>query len=273
MDGANPNVLRQAADHFMTRAMSSSASSEPTKRAEWIDLADKYFSQVLEKGVKRDGKIYLGLGEIAFLKGDFERAVRIWEDGARVSSVPTALLWFRLSQAWAQKRDLNELKEVLSSMDESIRVESPLLSKLGQMELTRIASQQWATYYAMQGDFTRAAKFLEEVVAEDKEMDPENRSEVIASLGFCYLRSGQFDRAVEAYQDAAGLAPSNNAHKRGYVDSLAASNRLREAIDQTELIDEKTGKDFVRICELILDYQRRNQQEPKYWVQFDAALK
>lgn len=273
MDGENPNVLRQAADHFMKRALSSAPNSEPTKRAEWIDLADKYFSQVLEKGVKRDGKVYLGMGEIALLKGDFERAVRIWEDGARVSSAPTALLWFRLSQAWAQKRDLDELKDVLSSMDESIRVESPLLSKLGQMELTRIASQQWATYYALKGDFTRAARYLEDVAAKDKEMDPENRSEVIASLGFCYLRSGQYDRAVEAYQDASGLAPSNDAHKRGYVDSLAAANRLREAIDQMELIDEKTGKDFVRTCELILDYQRRNQPEAKYWAQFDAALK
>jgi hypothetical protein len=63
MDGTNPNVLRQAAGHFMSRAMSASANSEPTKRAEWIDLADKYFSQVLEKGVKRDGKVYLGMVE------------------------------------------------------------------------------------------------------------------------------------------------------------------------------------------------------------------
>ncbi len=273
MDGTNPNVLRQAADHYMARVLTTTSSSEPTKRAEWIDLADKYFSELIEKGVKRDGKVYLGMGEIAFLKGDFERAVRVWEDGARVSSAPTAPLWFRLSQAWAQKRGLKELKEVLASMDESIRVESALLSKRGQIELNRIASQQWATYYALQGDFSSAANYLEEVAAKDQEMDPTNRSEIFSSLGLCYLRSGQYDRAVGAYQDAAALVPSNDAHKRGLIDSLAASNRVREAIDLTELIEEKTGKDFIRTCELILDYQRRNQPEDRFWLRFDTALK
>ena len=273
MDGENPIVLREAGNHYMARAMSSAAGSEPAKKAEWMDLADKYFSQAVEKGIKRDGKVYLGMGEIVFLKGDFDRAVQIWEDGARVSTAPTALLWFRISQAWAQRRDLNKLEETLKSMDESIRNESSLLSKRGQTTLNRVASQQWATYYALQGDFVRAGRFLEEVVAKDQEMDPENRSEVIASLGLCYLKSGQFDRAVEAYQDAAGLGPSNDAHKRGLVDALAASNRLREAIDRMELINEKSGKDFIRTCELILDYQRRNQPDPGFWVRFDAALK
>ena len=273
MDGSNPNVLLQAADHYLTRSLASTSSAEQPKRAEWMDLADKYYTEGLEKGINRNAKVYLGMGEIAFLKGDFDRAIRIWEDGARVSSAPTAPLWFRLSQALGQKRDMVALKEVLNSMDESIHVESALLSKRGQMELNRVASQQWATYYALQNDFVRAARFLEEVAAKDQEMDSANRSEVNASLGLCYLRSGQYDRAVGAYQDAAALAPSNDTHKRGLIDSLAASNRVREAIELTDLIDEKTGKDSVRTCELIMDYQRHNQPEPRFWIRFDAALK
>lgn len=272
MDGENPSVLLEAGNHFMSRTLSSRFGGDQSKKSEWMDLAEKYFSQALEKGVKREGKLYLGMGEIAFLKGDFDRAVKIWEDGARVSAAPTAILWFRISQAMAEKRDLKGLKEVLESMDESIRNESSLLSKRGLTALNRIASQQWATYFAIQGDFVRAAKYLEDVAANDREMDPENRSEIISSLGRCYLRSGQYDRAVEAFQDAAGLSPAIDEHKRGLIDALAASNRLRDAIERTELINEKTGKDLTRTCELILDFQRRNQPESGFWVRFDASL-
>lgn len=273
MDPENATVLREAGNHYMARAMSPLSGPDQAKKVEWLDLADKYFSRVVAKGMVRDGKVYLGMGEIAFLKGDLDRAVRIWEDGARVSGAPTAPLWFRLTRAWAEKRDLKKLEEALKSMDESIRNESSFLSRRGQTTLNRVASQQWATYYALQGDFFRAGRYLEEVVAKDQEMDPGNRSEVIATLALCYLRSGQFDRAVAAYQDAAGLLPSNDAHKRGVIEALAASNRLREAIDRTELINEKTGKDFIRTCELILDYQRLNPPAPGFWVKFDTVLR
>ncbi|MFN9914093.1 MAG: tetratricopeptide repeat protein, partial [Pirellulaceae bacterium] len=129
------------------------------------------------------------------------------------------------------------------------------MTKRGQLALSRIASQQWATFYVIQGDFVRAAKYLEDIVNKDREMDSANRSEVISSLGLCYLRSGQYDRAVEAYQDAVALAPLVDDRHRGLADALAAANRLREAIDQMESLTEKTGRDYVRICELILDYQ------------------
>jgi tetratricopeptide (TPR) repeat protein len=178
-----------------------------------------------------------------------------------------------LAQAWASKRDLENMRETLKSMDESIRVESGLLTKRGQVALNRIASQQWATYYALQGDFVRAAKYLEEVVTKDQEMDSANRSEMLASLGMCYLRSGQYDRAVETYQDASALAPLVDERHRGLADALAGANRLRDAIDRMDLVVEKTGKDYIRMCELILDQQKRNRPEDGLWSKFDNCFK
>jgi tetratricopeptide (TPR) repeat protein len=265
-------VLREAGTHFMERGLNDSRGTEVNKKAERLDLAQKYFSKALENGLKRDGKVYLGLGELAFSKGDFDGAIKNWEDGARVATAPTAILWFRLFQAWASKRDLSNMKETLKSMDESIRNESSLLTKRGQLALSRVASQQWATFYVIQGDFVRAAKYLEDIVNKDREMDSANRSEVIASLGLCYLRSGQYDRAVEAYQDAVSLAPLVDERHRGLADALATANRLREAIDQMESLSEKTGRDYVRICELILDYQQRNSPESALWNRFDTLF-
>jgi Tfp pilus assembly protein PilF len=269
----DPVVLREAGGHFMERGLRDSRGTEIAKKAERLELAEKYYKQALENGSKRDGKVYLGLGEIAYSKGDFDVAIKYWEDGARVSTAPTGPLWFRLAQVWAEKRDLVNMKETLKSMDESIRVESGLLTKRGQVALNRIASQQWATYYALQGDFVRAAKYLEEVVAKDQEMDPTNRSEMLASLGMCYLRSGQYDRAVEAYQNASSLAPNVDERHRGLADALAGANRIRDAIDRMELVVEKTGRDHIRICELVLDLQKRNRPEGALWTKFDNNFK
>lgn len=269
----DPMVLRDAGGHFMDRGLNDSRGSEIGKKAERLELAQKYFSEALEKGLKQDGKVYLGLGELALNKGDFEGAIKQWEDGTRVASAPTAPLWFRLVQAWASKRDLSRMHESLKSMDESIRNESSLLSKGGQVAISRIASQQWANYHALQGDFVRAAKYLEDVIARDKEMDSENRSEMIASLGMCYLRAGQYDRAVEAYQDAAGLTPLVDELHRAFADALAGANRLREAMDRMEVVVDKTGRDYVRMCELILEFQRRNLSEAVLWDRFDNCFK
>jgi tetratricopeptide (TPR) repeat protein len=269
----DPEVLRDAGGHFMERGLNDSRGSEISKKAERLELAQKYFSQALDKGLKQDGKIYLGLGELALNKGDFEGAIKYWEDGARVAVAPTAPLWFRLVQAWGSKRDLSKMLESLKSMDLSIRNESALLNKRGQVAISRIASQQWANYHALQGDFVRAAKYLEDVIARDQEMDSQNRSEMIASLGMCYLRSGQYDRAVEAYQDAAGLTPLVGELHRGFADALAGANRFREAIDRLEVVAEKTGRDYVRMCELILELQKRNRAEAGLWNLFDACFK
>lgn len=268
----NTEVLRDAGLHFTERALNNSRGTEIAKRAERLELAQKYLAQALEKGLKRDAKVYLGLGELAFSQGNFEESVKYWEDGARVSAAPTAPLWFRLAQAWGSKRDMPKMLESLKSMDNSIREESGVLSKRGQVAINRIANQQWANYYALQGDYVRAAKYIEDVVAKDQEMDATNRSEMIATLGMCYLRSGQYDRAVEAYQDAAGLSPLVDELHRGFADSLAGANRLRESIDRMDIVVEKTGRDYLRMCELILDFQRSNRQEQVLWNRFDKCF-
>jgi len=273
MAPADPDVLRSAGAHFMERALNSNRAAEQEKKSEWLDVSEKYFNQVLDQGLKRDSSVYLGLGEIAFAKGDFEKAIEYWEDGARVSAAPTATLWFRIAQAWAGKRNLEQMQAALKSMDESIRLESSLLTKRGQTMINRVANQQWATFYALRGDYVKAAKYLEDVVARDQEMDSLNKSEIIASLGQCYLRSGQYDRAVEAYQDAAVMTPTIDDRHRGLSDALAGSNRIRDALERMEIIREKNGKDFARICELILEYQSQNRPDPALWSRFDTAIK
>ena len=268
----NEIVLRYAGLHYLVRAKSASGPNDSAKRTEWLSASVGYLRESLSKGSKKDYQTYLGLGEGLELSGSLEEAIEIWESGARVSSPPTAILWSKLAQVWGGLKNDEKTLESLKSMDESIRNESNQLSKSGQSLLNRISKQQWARYYVQQGDYLQAASDLNAAILNDQNLDASDRSEIYASIGQCYNRTGQFDLAVEAFQDALALTPSGDAFHRGMSESLAGANRPREAVDQLGLIQEKTAQDHLRICELILQIQRESEQDSNLWLVFDNSF-
>ena len=269
----NPVVLRQAGSHYLERAIGANRVVEKQKRQEWLELAEKHFRNALELGLKDDGALYLGLGDALLAKGQTDEAVEIWEDGVRVSKPPTAILWSRIAQTWGGLKETKKMFDSLTSMDSSIREESNELSKRGLGVLSRIAKQQWASYYGIQGDYLQAANYLQEVVLGDQDLDAENQSEIYSSLGMCYMRIGQFDRAVEAYQNAIALTPSVDERHRGLFEAMVSTNRIKEALDEHERISEKIATDYLRACETMLVLQRSRTPDPAIWERFDQAFK
>lgn len=267
------NVLKNAGLHYLARARNASMASESSKRSEWLSSSIQYLRRALDQGLKDDYRVYLGLGEGLELSGQFQEAIEAWENGTRVSKPPTGILWSRLVQVWSGKNNPEKMYEMLQSMDESIRNESNQLSKVGQSVLNRISKQQWASYYATQGDFLEAANYLSEAILNDQNLDSNNRSEIYSSLGQCYNKVGQYDLAVEAYQDALALNPKGDVYHRGLSQAFLGSNRFREAVEQLGLIQEKTAEDHVRICEIVLSMNRAGVKEANYWSAFDASFK
>ena len=269
----NESVLKSAGLHYLTRAQNASGANDSSKRIEWLSASVGYLRESLSKGSKKDYKTYLGLAEGLEMSGRIEEAVEILESGTRVSSPPTAILWSKLAQVWVGLKNYEKTLESLKSMDESIRNESNQLSKNGQSLLNKISKQQWASYYAQQGDYLQAANYLNEALPNDQNLGSSDRSEIYASLGQCYMRIGQFDLAVEAFQDALAMSPTGAVFHRGMSDALVGSNRPREAVDQLGLIEEKTAQDHLRVCELILQMQRNTEQDSNLWATFDNAFK
>ncbi|MFM8398072.1 MAG: tetratricopeptide repeat protein, partial [Pirellula sp.] len=161
----------------------------------------------------------------------------------------------------------------LTSMDRSIRDESNELSKRGIGILNRIAKQQWASYYGIQGDYLQAANYLQEVILGDQDLDADNQAEIFGSLGMCFMRIGQVDRAIEAYQNALALTPSADEMRRGLVDALVSSNRFKEALDEFGQISDSVAKDYLRACEVMLSMQSSGSQDTALWDRFDEAFK
>lgn len=266
-------VLKNAGLHYLARAQNASNVTESLKRTEWLSSSTEFFRRALNEGLKDDYRVYLGLGEGLELSGQVEEAIDVWESGARVSKPPTAILWSRLVQVWSVKKDLEQMHEMLKSMDESIRNESNQLSKIGQSVLNRISKQQWASYYATQGDFLEAANYLSQAILNDQDLDSDNRSAIYGSLGQCYNNLGQHDLAVEAYQDALALNPKGDAFHRGLSQAFLGANRFKEAVEQLGLIQEKTAEDHVRVCEIVLGMQKVGMQDVNYWTVFDLSFK
>ncbi len=269
----NPSVLRQAGTHYLARAQEANRAVEQQKRKEWLELAEKYFKDSLALGLKDDSNLYLGLGETIFAKGLIKEAIEAWEDGARVSKPPTAILWSRIAQSWAGLKETQKMFDSLTSMDRSIRDESNELSKRGIGILNRIAKQQWASYYGIQGDYLQAANYLQEVILGDQDLDADNQAEIFGSLGMCFMRIGQVDRAIEAYQNALALTPSADEMRRGLADALISSNRFKEALDEFGQISDSVAKDYLRACEVMLSMQSSGSQDTALWDRFDEAFK
>jgi tetratricopeptide (TPR) repeat protein len=266
-------VLKNAGLHYLARAQNASMASESLKRTEWLSSSVEFFRRAIDQGLKDDYRVYLGLGEGLELSGQVEEAIDVWESGARVSKPPTAILWSRLVQVWSAKKNIEQMHEMLKSMDESIRNESNQLSKMGQSVLNRISKQQWASYYAVQGDFLEAANYLREAILNDQDLDSDNRSAIYGSLGQCYINLGQHDLAVDAYQSALALNPKGDANHRGLSQAFLGSNRSREAVEQLGLLTENTAEDHVRICEIVLGMQKIGVQDVNYWNVFDRSFK
>ena len=268
----DPEIVLEAGNHFLARARGAFGVTELEKKDEWLGKAEGYFRILLEKNLRRDVQTYLGLGETLSEQSKQEEAVTVWENGIRVSTPPTSLLYFKLVEYWLREGDMEKSKWYLSEMDRVLREQSTMVNNRFQSYLERIGKQSWASYYVSRRDYVSATNLLEQVVASNLELDSKNRSELFAFLAGCYMRSGQFDRAAAYFETAANLTPTVDERYRGAADAWAAAGRFRESIGQLQRISLRTGKDNIKLCEYILETQSRGRQDFRDWLVFDEAL-
>lgn len=268
----DPEIVLEAGNHYLARARGAFGVTELEKKDEWLEKAEGYFRTCLEKNLRRDVQTYLGLGDTLWEQSKKEEAVGVWENGIRIATPPTSLLYFKLIEYWIREGDMEKSKYVLGEMDRVLREQSTLVSSRLQGYLERLGKQSWASYYVSKRDYVSATNLLEQVVASNLEMDSRNRSELFAFLAGCYMRSGQFDRAAAFYETAANLTPTEDDRYRGAAEAWAAAGRFREAIGQLQRISLKSGKDNIKLCEYILATQSRSRQDFRDWLIFDEAL-
>lgn len=268
----DPEIVLEAGIHYLNRAKNAYGVSELEKKDEWLIKAEEYFRICLDKNLRRDVQTYLGLGDTLWERSQKAEALAVWENGIRIATAPTALLYFKIADYWLREGNLERSQAVLLEMDRVLREQSTMVSSRFQGYLERLGKQAWASYHVTKRDYLAATNLLEQVVASNLEMDSRNRSELFAFLAVCYMRSGQFDRAAAYFESAASLTPNEDERYRGAAEAWAAAGRYREAITQLQRISLKSGKDHIRLCEHILETQSRSRQDFRDWFVFDESL-
>jgi tetratricopeptide (TPR) repeat protein len=204
--------------------------------------------------------------------GDPDKAIETWSDGKRVCTDRVSELDFRITDALIDLNRLEQAKDALAAMDQTLREELSYLNRYEKSVFTRKGRECWARYYLANGDFQIATKTLQDILASGKELDTINQAAAYSSLGGCFIQVGQYDRAAAAYEQAVLISPTNKEYRRGAAGAWFSAARYGEAYKQFLLVEPKEATDWIQICDVILEIQRQNGQDPSYWFNFDKGV-
>lgn len=267
----DPRVLTQVGINYLNRAKAAAWVNSADRKEAWLLKSEQCLSQVIDSRVVIDSSVFAALGEVLVERGRPEEALEVWRTGSRKTDSLTTDLHLNMVRVLLDLNRLEEAGEALLAMDEAMRRDSNRMSKSMMGIANRLGKQYWASYQLANGDYQSAIATMEAVVSGTKELDSINQAEALAFLGGCYLKIGQWDRAAESFEQAVAVLPDSPEYHRGAASAWFAASRYSEALKQLLLISSKQAFDWVQICEVVLELQRRYTADPALWMTFDKA--
>lgn len=267
-----PQVLAQVGIHYLNRAKTNSWAQGESRKKEWLDKAEECLRQVIATGTVLDSSVFSALGEVLEERNETEDALAVWRNGCRVSKSETSDLHLNIVRVLLKQNRLDEAGQALEAMAEAIRRDSNRMSKKTLGLANRLGNQLWAGYYLARGDYQSAIATMEGVVSGTTELDSINQAEALAFLGSCFIKIGQWDRAAAVFEQALAVLPDSPEYHRGAASAWFAARRYGESLKQLQLISSKQAYDWIQICEVVLELQRRYTADPTLWLTFDKAM-
>jgi tetratricopeptide (TPR) repeat protein len=267
----NPKVLLVAGKLYLDRADRAQGLASKQIRSKYLERALEILRQAVALDYK-DAELFLMIGNILLLQDHPEQAIQTWRDGKRVCTDRVSQLDFRIAETLIDLDQLQEAREALQAMDQSIRSERASLNRATQLAFLRKGRETWSKYHLASGDYPLAIQTLQVVIAGGQELDAINQAAVYASLGDCYLQLGQPDRAATSFEQAILLSPNNQDYRRKSASAWLIANRYAESYKQWMLVEPKSASDWFQICDVILQMQARAEQDSGYWFVFDKGI-
>lgn len=268
----DPLVQHQAGLHYLRQSKELGRNSEKEERQRLLQLAEKYLGSAKSSLKSKDSNFYLALGEVLYDQNKSQEAMETWKEGLRIVPPPTINLHTRIINEHLKSKNLELAKMALEEMDGFLQKESPLIPKAMQNSIVRVAKQQWSSFYMAKGDYQQATSLVEQVVANNRDLDLVNQAESWAFLGGAYFQMKQFDRSANAFEQAASLAPQSPVYQRGAAQAWFGAQRYQEVVKRLQNIDAKSGADWLLLAEAIIQIQKLEKQSPELWQDFDASI-
>src|SRR5215211_7506518 len=202
----------------------------------------------LEEALAKDGqasraraKALEGVGWLADLQGDIDRAVAVAEEGLRIG----ARVEIPSSDKASFLRILGSAAYVRGDHDQAARLydESLALSRQARDERgVASALLQLGNVSSDLGDHERAKKFYEEALALSRKFDDKALlGSALISVGAEYLLQGDHERGAMLNEEAAGLyrERGNSGHLQYALDNLGWAALMRGDEQQAEALHQE----------------------------------
>jgi tetratricopeptide (TPR) repeat protein len=139
------------------------------------------------------------------------------------------------------------LGRLYRATNQGAKAEETFRKAIGADPGSKAALTQLAQLYADQGDYAEAIATLQRIPAAD--MDPS----VLVALGQAYLQSRDYEKAVDAYNQALEQDPENQELHQDYAEALLSAGKTAEARAELQKIlrtDPNDGAAWLRLGHL-----------------------
>jgi tetratricopeptide (TPR) repeat protein len=269
--GENAKPLIVAGKLYLSSAMKAEGTESGKSNIEILERSLAALEKAKALG-SVDTELYISMGNIFLLKGQPEEAILRWREGKKVCTSQSSLLDFRLVETLLEMNELPRALDALQVMDAGIRSNQRSQDRSNRQFFLRKSRECWAKYHLACGDYQIAAETIRGVLNSSEGLGPAAQAEIHMQLGAIYEQIAQYDRAVAAHKRAIQLMPNELEYRRASAKSLFSAGRFSDCYKQLMLIEPKTSSDWIQICDVILETQRKSDSDAGYWYSFDKGI-
>jgi len=178
---------------------------------------------------------FVARGLANYTVGKYNEAVTLWLSALKTShnDIDAATIHANLASAY---RQLGKIGQSIQQLEQAIKIYSSKKDIKSRNLLYRASVDQAQNYNAL-GQFTQAFPLLRTAIeSTHKHRDQQTETVAQGALGNAYFIAGEYDKALEAYQNSLRLATTLNNSE--YV--LTALN------NQVEILDKRSKEYFAQ---------------------------
>ena len=246
-------------------------------RGDYIDRAISEYKQAMEADPEslflriELAELYARVSRIADAVREAEAVLKIDPDYPDAHRLLARIYWHSLGENQPDQATKESLGKAIEHLEALVRLDpADLESALTLGRLYKVTNQpakaeelfkkllnddptsrsalaNLAQLYFDRGDYDQAVDLLQKI--PESAMDPS----LLGMLGYAYLQTHDFDKAIAAYEKGLALDPDNLDLRRVYAEGLMSAGKTAEARAELEKIlrlEPQDGSTYMRLAQL-----------------------
>ncbi|MEO7648485.1 MAG: tetratricopeptide repeat protein [Gemmatimonadaceae bacterium] len=224
-------VAAEAARNESKEIIEAGGSRDDANRQ--LEIAAKFYKQIIEKKLADDPSIHVALGEVLVDLGEKDRAVAIWQAGLKIFKQTRESLHEHLADLHLQMGQLAEAEQVLAALDEA----SSPQSHEARLLFERNQQLRRGFWRLRRGESRLAIGHLQQVILRQEQLggDSPQSTKAWLLLGTAYANLREWVESATAFDRAGTQQPNLALAHLSASASWLAANRVDLAVDRAEV--------------------------------------